>query len=132
MKPIHFLFILIFSLTSLSFGQTQKEMNGAVSGNLTKADKELNDVYNKILAQYKSDATFIKNLKKSQRQWIKFRDTEMKVKYPKREAGHYGSMQPLCYTNYMAELTKKRTKELRTWLDGVEEGESCAGSVKIK
>lgn len=131
MKFIRF-FLIYISFTIFSFGQSQLEMNGSVSGNLTKADQELNDIYNKVLKVYKSDAAFTKNLKKSQRFWIKFRDAEMKAKYPKREAGHYGSMQPLCYTNYMAELTKKRTKELKVWLDGVEEGDSCAGSVKIK
>lgn len=130
MKAKYFLSMLLLLCTSLSFSQTQTEMNGAVSGTLVKADKELNDTYNEILRQYKSDASFIKNLKKSQKLWIKFRDAEMKVKYPKREAGFYGSMQPLCYTNYMAELTRKRTKELKDWLKGAEEGDTCAGSIK--
>lgn len=132
MKTKHFFLISFLFLVSLSFGQTQAEMNESVSGKLAKADKELNATYNKILKQYKSDAAFIKNLKASQKIWIKFRDAEMKVKYPEREAGYYGSMQPLCESNYRAELTKKRTKELKAWLNGVEEGDTCGGSIKIK
>lgn len=130
MTTKHFILISFLFFSSLSFSQSQAKMNEAVSGNLVKADKELNETYNEILKQYKSDAAFIKNLKKSQNIWIKFRDAEMKVKYPKREAGFYGSMQPLCFTNYKAELTKKRTKELKDWLKGSEEGDTCAGSIK--
>ncbi len=130
MAAKHFSFILLLLFSTLSFCQTQPGMNNAVSGALVKADKELNDTYNKILQEYKTDAVFIKNLKKSQKMWIKFRDAEMKVKYPKREAGYYGSMQPLCFTNYKALLTNKRTQELKVWLKGAEEGDTCAGSIK--
>ncbi|MGC4040172.1 MAG: DUF1311 domain-containing protein [Flavobacterium sp.] len=131
MRAETFFLVAFFFITSLSFGQTQAKMNEAVSGNYEKADKELNIVYNKILKMYKSDTEFIKNLKNSQKIWVKFRDAEMKVKYPERKEGYYGSIQPLCWSNYMAELTKKRTRDLRIWLNGVEEGDSCAGSVKV-
>ena len=128
-----FIFPLFLSLlTNLSFSQTQLEMNTQAGANYEKADKELNSSYTKILKEYKSDTAFIKNLKASQNIWIKFRDAEMKMKYPDREPGYYGSIQPVCWYNYLEELTKKRTKELKTWLTGIEEGDSCSGSVKTK
>ncbi len=40
------------------------------------ADTELNEVYNKILKEYKSDKVFICSLKESQNLWIKYRDAE--------------------------------------------------------
>ena len=32
---------------------------------------------------------------------------------------------------YLDELTKSRIKTLKVWLDGIEEGDVCSGSVKI-
>lgn len=123
---------LLFLATFFSFAQTQLSMNEDAAASYRKADKELNTTYNKVLKEYKSDVPFIKNLKVSQNIWIKFRDAEMKTKYPDREPGYYGSIQPTCWYNYLAELTKKRTKDLKVWLKGVEEGDSCAGSIKTK
>jgi uncharacterized protein YecT (DUF1311 family) len=84
------------------------------------------------LKEYKSDTEFIKNLKASQIIWIKFRDSEMKVKFPDREVGYYGSIQPVCRYSYLEKLTKIRTNDLKVWLTGIEEGDVCSGSVKMK
>lgn len=126
---IAFVFVLI---TTYSFGQTQAEMNQEAYAAYQKADKELNNVYKKILVEYKSDPAFINNLKASQRIWITFRDAELNMKYPEREVGYYGSIHPICRANYLEELTKERTKQLRRWLAGVEEGDACFGTIKTK
>ncbi len=118
--------------TNFSLAQTQLEMNTEAGNSFLKADKELNSTYTKILKEYKSDTDFIKNLKTAQNIWIKFRDAEMKMKYPDRKSGYYGSIQPVCWYNFLEELTKKRTEELKIWLIGIEEGDSCSGSVKTK
>jgi len=127
--------ILIISslmIAFLSFSQSQSEMNGDAEKNLEKADKELNEVYAKILKEYKEDTAFIKNLKISQRLWIQFRDAEMNMKYPQREDGYYGSVQPMCWSMYKEDLTQQRIKVLKIWFEGIEEGDVCAGSVKRK
>ena len=72
----------------------------------------------------------VENLKKAQRIWIEFRDAELEMKYPKRERGYYGSIQPLCKAIYLKKLTDKRTETLKVWLIGIEEGDACNGSVK--
>ena len=95
-------------------------MNIQAGANYQKADKELNATYSTIFKEYKLDIAFIKNLKAAQNIWIKFRDAEMKMKYPDREPGYYGSIQPVCWYNYLEGLTKKRTNELKTWLTGIE------------
>jgi hypothetical protein len=56
----------------------------------------------------------------------------MKVKFPDREAGSYGSVHPMCWSLYKEELTRERLNVLKTWLDGTEEGDVCSGTVKIK
>jgi uncharacterized protein YecT (DUF1311 family) len=96
------------------------------------ADKELNTTYQKILSTYSKDAPFIANFKKAQKLWIQFRDAEMKAKYPDREAGYYGSVQPMCWYMYLTGLTMERTTKLKVWITGIEEGDVCAGSVKTK
>jgi len=89
-------------------------------------------IYKKILFEYKSDTAFIKNLKASQRIWITFRNAELKMKFPDRERGWYGSMHPMCVSGYLENLTRARIKTLTEWLQGSEEGEGCGGSIKGK
>lgn len=121
---------LLISKAALS--QTQLEMNQQAHAAYQQADKELNTVYRKILSLYKEDTVFIAKLKESQRIWVKFRDAEVKMKYPDREAGFYGSVHPLCWSNYLEQLTYQRTEKLKEWLKGAEEGDVCAGSAMIK
>jgi uncharacterized protein YecT (DUF1311 family) len=118
-----------FLISHFSIGQTQLEMNA--NTDYQKADKELNSTYKKILKEYSTNLIFIKNLKIAQNIWIKFRDAEMNVKYPQKEPGYYGSIFPTCWNTYMAELTQKRSKELKIWLTGIPEGDTCSGSVKM-
>ena len=89
-------------IASFSFAQTQAVLNQDAKKEFETADKELNQVYNNILKEYKKDSAFIKNLKKSQRLWIQLRDAEMKVKFPDRGNGYYGSVQPMCWSLYKA------------------------------
>ena len=37
----------------------------------------------------------------------------------------------MCEAIYLNELTKSRIETLKTWLEGIEEGDICSGSVKI-
>lgn len=125
--------IFLFLSVLLSFGQTQLEMNQEADEAYKRADKELNMVYQKILKEYSEEVDFIKNLKQSQRIWIQFRDAEIDMMFPRKDdPQYYGSVFPLCWSNYMQTLTETRTKTLKLWLEGVEEGEMCSGSIKVK
>ena len=112
------------------FSQTQAELNMMQYDSYKKTDKKLNEVYQAILKEYKSDTEFIKNLRASQRIWITFRDAEVKVKFPDREDGYYGSIHPLCVSLYLEDLTQDRISTLNLWLKGSEEGDGCSGSIK--
>jgi len=123
--------VLVLALIGVScFPQTQTEMNQEAHEAYQQTDKELNTVYQDILVQYSTDTVFIKNLKASQRIWITFRDAELDMKYPNDPEKNYGSVLPMCRAYYLMELTEQRTKKLRVWLNGVLEGDVCAGSVK--
>lgn len=112
--------------------QTQAEMNQDAATEFKAADKELNSIYQQILQDYADDDVFIANVKEAQRCWIVFRDAQLKMKYPDREPGYYGSIQPVCEMTYLAELTQDRIKALNVWIDGVEEGDTCAGTARVK
>lgn len=131
MKKYLFLLFLIIGKNFL-FAQNQLEINQKANKDYLKTDKELNLIYQKILKDYKDDKVFIKNLKIAQKAWIQFRDAEMKMKFPDREEGYYGSIQPLCWNNYLEFLTKERIKTLQVWLTGIDEGDACNGTVKNK
>ena len=112
------LFLLLIALPALIVSaQTQSEMNQEAYDDYKKSDIELNVTYKKILTMYKSDTAFIKRLRVSQRLWVKFRDAELEMKYPPREPGYYGSVQPMCNAYYLKELTEERTKKLQLWLN---------------
>lgn len=124
---------IIFILAAKAgVAQSQGDMNEGAKKKYQKADKALNAVYLKILTEYKEDTAFIKNLKAAQRLWVQLRDAEMKAKYPDSAERRYGSVQPMCWLMYLTELTEERTKKLKIWLTGIEEGDVCAGSVKTK
>jgi uncharacterized protein YecT (DUF1311 family) len=122
------LVVAIIFIAVHGFGQTQLDINEEAYLEYEKADKEMNSVYHKILTEYKADTIFLKNLKVSQRVWLKFRDAEVKVKFPDRPAGYYGSIQPLCNSQYLKELTETRIKSLKYWLHVAEDGDPCSGS----
>jgi uncharacterized protein YecT (DUF1311 family) len=128
----YILTLLICFATLTGYSQTQAEMNKDANDSYKKADKELNDIYKAILSDYKTDSVFIKNMKASQRIWITFRNAELKLKYPDKEPGFYGSVHPMCVSIYLEKLTRERIKTLKVWIDGIEEGDVCTGSVKIK
>lgn len=131
MKKLFLLLSICFS--SFIFSQTQAEMNHEAYTEFQKSDKELNSVYKEILSLYKDDVVFIESLRKSQRTWIQFRDAELEMKYPNHKTpGYYGSSHSMCCSIYLKELTDKRIATLKTWIEGIEEGDMCSGSVRNK
>ncbi len=112
---------------------TQADLNDCAGEQFAAADAELNRVYKAILEKYKQDPLFVEKLRAAQRAWLTYRDAEIEAKYPhNKEPGHYGSSIRMCYPLYQAQLTQERTKKLREWLDGAEEGDVCSGSVDVK
>jgi uncharacterized protein YecT (DUF1311 family) len=111
--------------------QTQLELNSCSDEEYASADRELNRLYKAIVEKYKDDPKFIAKLRDAQRAWLKYRDAEFEAKFPHAgEANHYGSIFPMCASQYRAELTRERIAKLRVWLDGAEEGDACSGSVQ--
>jgi uncharacterized protein YecT (DUF1311 family) len=98
----------------------QMEMNQCAYEDFQKADKELNKVYQEVRKKNTNDKLFLKNLKTSQRLWLKFLDAELNAIYSCPEGNQricFGSMFPLLYNGSKTELTKDRTKQLKRYLE---------------
>lgn len=127
--------ILLISICNLLimnlFGQTQSEMNNKSKMEFERANKDLNQVYLTLIQRYKNDTIFISSLKVAQLQWVRYRDAQVKMKYPSPRNA-YGSVLNMCVYYYLEDLTRKRIKELKPWIDGAEEGDVCSGSIKLR
>ena len=129
MNRIVIILFLTFNLTC--FSQSQSEMNKEANNEYKKADIELNNVYQKILTEYKFNTVFIDRLKKTQRIWMSYRDAELEMKFPaENKQTVYGSVYPMCVSFFLKELTEERIEKLNVWINGIEEGNVCSGSVK--
>lgn len=122
--------LILFCLSNVQVteAQTQVEMNEHTYQIYKKTDKELNDVYKKVLTKYKNDKVFISKLQKAELAWIKYRDAYIESIYPEENKYNYGSAYPMCVNQIMTEVTQQRIKELKLWLKGICEGNVCAGS----
>ena len=76
----------------------------------SKADKELNAVYRRLLAQV-DDAAKIK-LRASQRAWIAYRDSNAGFVYAVEGEGSAGRM---VLANQNEQATRARIRELKSW-----------------
>ena len=131
-SPIFLLAFVVMAMLFIvpTFAQSQTAMNMKAYSDYKKADAELNGVYQKILKSYVRETSFIKKFRTAQRLWIQLRDAELAAKYP--NIGSYGSVAPMCESIYLETLTRDRIKFLQVWVTGIEEGEVCLGSVRIK
>jgi uncharacterized protein YecT (DUF1311 family) len=117
--------------TSSASAQTQMQLNKEACDEYKKADAEMNDVYRRINRDYRDNPGFIGALKKAQLAWIRYRDVHLESIFP-GDPSQYGSINPMCRCTNLAEITKERTRVLKRWVEGIEEGDVCAGSVKAK
>ncbi|MBO9583773.1 MAG: DUF1311 domain-containing protein [Flavobacterium sp.] len=116
MKKALFGFFLFLCFTQLSFSQKNVDATGEteIYDAYEKADKELNKVYNQLKNKLGTkDQTALVT---SQKDWIKFRDSNCKFKtYPE---GSGGVISNKMYADCRMQITLTRTKELKSLLEG--------------
>lgn len=123
--------LLGISLALLCFNvkaQTQFELNQSACNRLKQTDTQLNKVYQNVLTVHAGDKLFIRYFKEAQRKWIAFRDAYADSMYIPEYYKNYGSIRPMCQCDFIGHLTNERIKQLKVWIDGVAEGDSCMGS----
>jgi uncharacterized protein YecT (DUF1311 family) len=87
--------------------RTQADLNVCADSKYTKADAELNRVYQELM---RASGGRDQKLKSAQLAWLKFRDAQCDYEASFNEGG---SMQPMTYSFCLADVTKARTKQLR-------------------
>ncbi len=110
-------FITAILLMVLSTAAQAGEMNTEAHQRLIDADKALNQVYQQIVSQHKDNTDFIQQLRNTQRLWIKYRDSEVRMKFLTiGDKTTVDTDYPACVLNYLAQLTTRRTDELNQLL----------------
>jgi uncharacterized protein YecT (DUF1311 family) len=99
---------------------SQAEMNVCASKAYEKADAELNAAYRELKERAQEETA--KLLVAAQRAWVTFRDAECAFA-ASGSAG--GSVQPMVVSNCLEDITRKRTTELKAYLDCKEGDLAC-------
>jgi uncharacterized protein YecT (DUF1311 family) len=108
---------------------TQTDLTVCSGSKLKDADDGLNRIYQAIRIKYAKNPEFLRKLKSAQLAWIKFRDAEMDALFPVEDPYYYGSVMPMCQADWLRKITEQRITELKRWLEPVEEGDICSGSI---
>jgi uncharacterized protein YecT (DUF1311 family) len=108
------LLLIVFAVASIvpSFAQSQPEMTAQAQAEFDKADKELNEVYQKVLKSMDDDIAKQK-LIAVQKAWIKYRDAQAELD---ADAERGGSLANQILAESETTLTKARTAELKKYL----------------
>jgi uncharacterized protein YecT (DUF1311 family) len=94
------------------------------------ATAEMERIYGLILQRFEQDGVFVAKFQTAQTAWEQYRDAHLEALYPAQDKRlAYGSVYGRCRQTALAALTRQRIEKLRPWLDGVAEGEVCAGSL---
>src|SRR5690625_3567196 len=131
-KNITFFSVFIFLLLFFVVAQSQAKMNSEAENEVELSEQKLDSFYTAVKKQYEDNPEFIASLKKAQQAWITFRDAHLESVYPgKNKQTKYASVYSSCVSNLLIQLNEQRTEQLRKWLEGTEEGDVCAGSIKL-
>ena len=106
---------------------TQSDLNICANKDYEAADKELNAVYKTTMtAMQETDRQLgeidpnyvgaVEALKKAQRAWIGYRDGQCELAGFEARGG---SMEPMLVSGCLADLTQKRTAELKSLTEGL-------------
>jgi uncharacterized protein YecT (DUF1311 family) len=115
---------------------TQADINQCAGDAASAADQELNATYQAVLKKWAAYPAMIDKLRLSQRQWLSYRDADLKARFAIEDAegAGRGTAYPAAYAFYQASLERERTARLCEYLRGAAYGERdsapCAELVK--
>jgi uncharacterized protein YecT (DUF1311 family) len=103
--------IIISVISSISYSQSNAQMKEISSKRFDKFDKELNQVYQRIMKERGGKQK--DNIRQAQRDWLKFRDGHCLCESTEHEGG---TLEGLVHIECLARLTEERVKQLKTFL----------------
>jgi uncharacterized protein YecT (DUF1311 family) len=89
-------------------GGTQADINAAARRDFDKADRALNDAYQRLYSRLEPEARA--KLKTAELAWLRFRDAEGEFRASEFKGG---TIQLAARLGYLEELTRRRTQELK-------------------
>jgi uncharacterized protein YecT (DUF1311 family) len=110
--PILTAVVIGFAFISPIRAQSQMEMNADALDQFDKADKELNEVYQKVMKSIDDDVTK-KKVIAVQKAWLVLRDAQADLD---ADAERGGSLAKLLWAQSETEMTKARIVELKKYL----------------
>lgn len=110
--------------------ESQREMNQDAGQKLAESEKSLQKTYDAILSSYSGSPDTIIAIRNAQRAWMTWRDAEINAIWP--ETAQQGSVYGMIISLQKAEMAANREKQLKTWLEGFEEGDLGAGARRRK
>jgi uncharacterized protein YecT (DUF1311 family) len=132
-SDVHNRAVLVADNKSVSQARRQQLADEKQNRMFQQAQKKLDRTYNRVLQEYATDKLFIEKLRASQKAWLAYRDAYIESRFPEpNKIAEYGSSFRLCSALIVQDFNDRRSKELQQWLDGVQEGECCAGSIHFK
>lgn len=93
---------------ALSFAQTKDESRVYFEN----SDRQLNDIYQRLVDAKKEDKLYIENLKISQQAWLKLRDAQLTLMYPDHSSIEKPDLLSSSELKYLAYLTDERVDVL--------------------
>ncbi|WP_319469515.1 lysozyme inhibitor LprI family protein [uncultured Pseudodesulfovibrio sp.] len=100
---------------------------------MAEVDQEMAATLDMIKVEYADYPLFLTRLEEAQLAWEAYRDAFLLSLYPEPDVRlKYGRVFDACWCSNYTAKTKERIKELQRWLDKVEEGDVCSGSVRFK
>jgi uncharacterized protein YecT (DUF1311 family) len=131
MRSIRAVFIIFASVSPVAVSAwacdlqkalSQSEMNECAGENFKASDKQLNILYEQIMARIGGDAATKGLLQKSQRLWIGFRDAECDFQ---ASGSVGGSIYPTLIASCAGSMTDKRILEFKEYSNCEEGDSSC-------
>jgi len=112
MRLLLFIILFVTGSTLSSLAQSQNEMTQQAWAEFEKADKQLNEVYQKVLKSMEDDIAKQK-LIAVQKAWIKYRDAQAELD---ADSERGGSLANQILAESETTMTKARTAELKKYL----------------
>jgi uncharacterized protein YecT (DUF1311 family) len=124
---------LLIALQAQPHAQTQTELNADACAALSQAEQKMRETYSRVVERMRDDHVFVAKLGRAQEAWNAYVDASLDAIYPAEDKrSEYGTMFPMCSCRRAMSYVQDRIKQLEVWLVGVEQGETCTGSVPVR
>lgn len=111
------IYFFYFQYNFANVKETQSTMIAMARNDYEKNNNKLTTIYNRILKTFSKDRIFTENLKISQSDWVKLRNSQYKTLFPEEDIDisySYGSNFDIYSYTYQSELTNQRVNDLKT------------------